>query len=192
MPRKREVNVASRAVLDASEGMMDAERRGSRRKGRAKVAPAQAHGLPTPIPNPRDRVTDTPPPPGSDLYGLIGEIKDIAEVLGNIHTVNDLIRAAKSYAPIALATHIGIMRSEHTSDDDKMRAAEHILNRGFGRPAQPIMDPSANDLSEAEDNELTVYIQSKAPKFITLSPDSVIDMSTQTEVPKGSRKRRDK
>jgi hypothetical protein len=50
----------------------------------------------------------------------------------------DLRNAMRSHAPEALAILVEIMRDESVSPRDRIRAAEVVLDRGFGKPQMAV------------------------------------------------------
>jgi hypothetical protein len=63
-------------------------------------------------------------------------------------TPTNIRSLARSHTDRAIQTLAGIMDSQHSSDDAKIRAAIALLDRGWGRPAQT-QDMTVNYSAEA-------------------------------------------
>jgi len=61
--------------------------------------------------------------------------------------VADIRSLARSYSESAIKTLAGIMGSENCSDRDRITAANILLERGWGKPTQPISGDEENPLT---------------------------------------------
>ena len=62
---------------------------------------------------------------------------------GRPKIAEDLRTAFRERCPEALETLLSVMRSEKAADRDRIRAAEIILDRGYGKPVQAVsMEPN--------------------------------------------------
>lgn len=68
------------------------------------------------------------------------------------HNVRDL---ARTFTAEAIATLVSIMKDEDMDAGPRVRAAEALLDRGWGKPSQPIESGDGNGFS------LTLYLGGK-------------------------------
>lgn len=66
---------------------------------------------------------------------------------GRAKIPEDVKAAFKELTPQAVATLKGILLSDTSKDSDKIKAAEIILDRGYGKPAQAL-DVDVNSLPQ--------------------------------------------
>jgi len=72
--------------------------------------------------------------------------------------VADIRSLARSYSESAIKTLVGIMGSENCSDRDRITAANILLERGWGKPTQPLSGDEENPLTLVTRIELVAAI----------------------------------
>jgi hypothetical protein len=86
----------------------------------------------------------------------------------------DIGELARSYAPRAITLLADAMETAET-DKDRIRAAEAVLDRGYGKPSQAIIQIPANRRQAAllawmSDEQLVSIIESKKLPRLTRQP----------------------
>ena len=79
--------------------------------------------------------------------------------------VADIRSLARSYSESAIKTLAGIMGSEICSDRDRITAANILLERGHGKPTQPISGDEENPLTLVTRIELVAVTPISPPPF---------------------------
>jgi hypothetical protein len=79
---------------------------------------------------------------------------------------NAIDKLARSYAVEAIATLAKIMNEPMAKDSDRIKAADSILDRGYGKPQQAVISIPASKMQQQalaamEDDELMVIIRQK-------------------------------
>jgi len=86
----------------------------------------------------------------------------------------DIGALARAHAPRAITLLADAMETAET-DKDRIRAAEAVLDRGYGKPSQAIIQIPANRrqaalLAGMSDNQLVSIIESKKLPRLTRQP----------------------